>query len=450
MMFTKPAERCLDTMSESSVKKALCIVASYVYSQEGGIQWLNDQLSQFGCTADGLINEILIDPELTQHPVGQELHHKYRLHNNPNDEDAAAYQVPATSTGGKGKSAHPPQKTFAYAPIHPQALVEQAIILHGEDYAGFANSDEQPVEEKALVEAAESETPENETPIVDYDYVDNSATKYDELTHEQQFALTVEASLKEQTTQKYNGEASGTNGELTASPSQQNATSSAHSSGGMTDSSTARFSSEKQILAASPHATPFPSPAHTPCSSPPPLNKRGHSGDDDSDDKEPARRPAKRLKKSNTKSSASASASTSSTTTTTSTSSSRTSRKATTPSSTRRPSWTPEETEQVYKCLVARREKEASIPGLIKLYDAPLWLHISEALAGVYGIHRTPSGCKANWNRSGRGKYGFDERSALKRSEALATSLQVSKKDGKKKGKKVVEEEDDDDDDGDE
>ncbi|KAF7877633.1 hypothetical protein EAF04_001304 [Stromatinia cepivora] len=437
MMFTKPAERCLDTMSESTAKKALCIVASYIYSQEGGIQWLNDQLGQFGCTADGLINEILIDPELTQHPIGQDLHHKYRLHNNPNGEDAAAYEAPASSTGGKGKSAHPPQKPFAYASIHPQVLVEQALILHGGDYAGFANSDEPPVEEEALVEAAELETPKHDTSIAHYsDYQSENEV------------FTSDASLREQTPNNYNGEASGTNGGLTQSPSQQKTTSRAHSFGGMIISSPAH-SSEKQILPESPHATPFPSPARTPCSSPTSMNKRGHS-DDDEEDAKPARRPSKRLKKSNTKSSAPASTSSSSTIPTASNSSSRTSRKAATPSSTRRPSWTPEETEQVHKCLVARREKEASFPGLIKLYDAPLWEHISQALAGVYDIHRTPSGCKANWNRSGRGKYGFDERSALKRSEALATSLQVSKKDRKKKGKKVVVGENGDDgDDGD-
>ncbi|CAD6456644.1 a4af1334-082d-4202-8b3a-13a2dc62f376-CDS [Sclerotinia trifoliorum] len=380
MIFTKPAERCLNNMSESSVKKALCIVASHIYSQEGGIQWLNDQLGQFGCTADGLINEVLTDPELTQHPIGQDIHHRYHLHNNPNDEHAAAYQASATSTGSKDKGAHPPQKSFAYAPIHPQVLVEQAKILPSEDYVGIPNSDEQPVEEQAPEVFSQLGTSEN--------------------------------------------------------------------------SSTAHPSSAKQILATSSNATPFPSPAHTPCSSPAPLNKRGHSSHDDSDngeDTKPTRPPAKKLKKSNTK----PPTSTSSTPTTTTSNSS--SHKPTTTSSTRRPSWTPEETEQVYKCLVARREKEASIPGLVKLYDAPLWLHISEALAGVYGIHRTPSGCKANWNRSGRDKYGFDERSALKRSEALATSLQVSKKNvknvkkkkkkKKKKKRVVVEEEDDYDDD---
>ncbi|APA10663.1 predicted protein [Sclerotinia sclerotiorum 1980 UF-70] len=377
-MFTKPAERCLNTMSESSVKKALCILASHIYTQEGGIKWLNDQLGQFDCTADGLINEVLTDPELTQHPIGQELHHKYHLHNNPNDEDVAEYQVPATSTDDKGKSAHPLQKSFTYAPIHPQVLVEQAEILHGEEYAGIANPNEQPVEEQSPEEINQLETPEN--------------------------------------------------------------------------SSTAHPSSAKHSLATSSNATPFPSPAHTPCSSPAPLNKRGHSSHDNSDEEEntkPTRPPAKKLKKSNThtKSSAPISTSTSPTTTTTTSTANPLPHKPPTASTTRRPPWTPQETAQVYQCLVARREKEASIPGLVKLYDAPLWLHISEALAGVYGIYRTPSGCKANWNRCGRGKYGFDERSALKRSEALDTSLQG----GKGKGKRVVkdEEEEEDDDDND-
>ncbi|TGO51676.1 hypothetical protein BCON_0156g00210 [Botryotinia convoluta] len=488
MMFTKPTEFSFANMDEDSAKKALSVIASFFYIQDGGVQWLNDNLSQFGCTADGLVNEALVDPELTQHQVCQDLHHAYRLHINPDDENAAAYETQVPTTGSKGKSAHLFNKPFAYAAIHPQVLVEQALN------ARLAKVDEVPVEEQSFGEATELEAsqqessatdqlvnqPEYESSVADYsdyqsepedfvrgisdisddddsddeDYVEKSVTNFDELTYEQQLALTIEASLKEHAPQKYNGESSGTNNQLTPPPSQQKTTASANYSGGKTILCPGQSSSGKHILPTSPHTTPCPSF----------LNRKREHDDDESHDNEgyikSIRRPTKKLTKSITKSSLHAPASSSTSATTALVSSSlvtasgsspssssrkasskprktpRSSRKSGPTSKPRRSAWTDEETFKLYKCLVKRREIEAKLPDLVKLYDAPLWNHISEELASIHGIHRAPGGCKSNWNRNGREFYDFDERSLLKRSKSLATSVQVPKKD--RKGKKPV------------
>ncbi|TGO28826.1 hypothetical protein BPAE_0022g00160 [Botrytis paeoniae] len=472
MMFTKPTEFSFANMDEDSAKKALSVIASFFYIQDGGVQWLNDNLSQFGCTADGLVNEALVDLELTQHQVCQDLHHAYRLHINSTDEDATAYETPAPTTGGKGKSAHPFNKPFAYAAIHPQVLVEQALN------ARLGKVDEVPVEEQSFGEATELEASQQESPVTgqlvnqleyessvadysDYqsepedfvrgtsnipddddldheDYVEKSVTNFDEFTYEQQLALTIEASLKEHAPQKYNGEVSGTNNQLTPPPSQQKTTVPANYSGEKTILSPAHSSGGKHILPTSPHATPCPSS----------LNRKREHDDDESHDNEDyiksTRRPTKKLTKSITKSSLHAPVSSSSATASGSSPSSssrkasskprktpRSSRKSGPTSKPRRSAWTDDETFKLYRCLVKRREIEAKLPDLVKLYDAPLWKHISEELASVHGIHRAPGGCKSNWNRNGREFYDFDERSVLKRSKSLATSVQVPKNDRK-------------------
>ncbi|ATZ54439.1 hypothetical protein BCIN_10g04420 [Botrytis cinerea B05.10] len=489
MMFTKPTEFSFANMDEDSAKKALSVIASFFYIQDGGVEWLNDNLSQFGCTADGLVNEALVDPELTQHQVCQDLHHAYRLHINPDDEDAAAYAMPASTTGGKGKSAHPFNKPFAYAAIHPQVLVEQAFNVR------LARIDEVPVEEQSLGEVTELEAShqefsvtdqlvnqfEYESSVADYseyqsepedlardvsdivddddsddeDYVEKSVTNFDELTYEQQLALTIEASLKENAPQKHNGESSGINNQFTPPASQQKETAPASCSGGKTVLSPAHSSSGKHILPASPHTTPCPSSLN---------QKREHDDDESLDNKDYTKsilRPIKRLKKSVTKSSVHTPVSSSTSVTTAPSSSSSAAASAPPPSPSsrkassklrksgptnqpRRSAWTDDETFKLYKCLVKRREVEAKLPDLVKLYDAPLWNHISEELASVHGIHRAPGGCKSNWNRNGREFYDFDERSLLKRSKSLATSVQVPKKN--RKGKKPASVEDIDDD----
>ncbi|KAK6601687.1 hypothetical protein H4I96_07028 [Botrytis cinerea] len=437
MMFTKPTEFSFANMDEDSAKKALSFIASFFYIQDGGVEWLNDNLSQFGCTADGLVNEALVDPELTQHQVCQDLHHAYRLHINPDDEDAAAYAMPASTTSGKGK-----------------ILVEQAFNVR------LAKIDEVPVEEQSLGEATELEASHQEFPVTDQpvnqfeyessvadyseyqsepedlardvsdivddddsddeDYVEKSVTNFDELTYEQQLALTIEASLKDNAPQKHNGESSGINNQFTPPASQQKETAPASYSGGKTVLSPAHSSSGKHILPASSHTTPCPSSLN---------RKREHDDDESLDNKDytkSTRRPIKRLKKSVTKSSVHTPVSSGPT------------------NQPRRSAWTDDETFKLYKCLVKRREVEAKLPDLIKLYDAPLWNHISEELASVHGIHRAPGGCKSNWNRNGREFYDFDERSLLKRSKSLATSVQVPKKN--RKGKKPASVEDVDDD----
>ncbi|KAF5873797.1 uncharacterized protein Bfra_005264 [Botrytis fragariae] len=496
MMFTKPTEFSFANMDEDSAKKALSVMASFFYIQDGGVQWLNENLSQFGCTADGLVNEALVDPELTQHQVCQDLHHAYRLHINPDDEDAAAYETQVPTTGGKGKSAHPYNKPIAYAAIHPQVLVEQALN------ARLAKVDEVPIEEQFLGDATELEAsecepsvtdqlvnqPEYESSVADYsdyqsepedfvrsisnisddddsddeDYIEKSVTNFDELTYEQQLALTIEASLKEDAPQKYNNESSGTNNQLTPPPSQQKTAAKMIYSGGKSILSPRQSSSGKHIFPASSHTTPCPSS----------LNRKREHDDygshDDEDYIKPTRRPTKKLTKSITKSSVRAPASSSTSVTTAPVSSSlitasgsphslsprkasskprktpRSSRKSGPTSKPRRSAWTDDETFKLYKCLVKRREIEAKLPGLVKLYDAPLWKHISEELASVHGIHRAPGGCKSNWNRNGREFYDFDERSVLKRSKSLATSVQVPKKDRKGKKPVAVDEIDDD------
>ncbi|TGO14558.1 hypothetical protein BTUL_0051g00230 [Botrytis tulipae] len=487
MMFTKPTEFSFANMDEDSAKKALSVIASFFYIQEGGVQWLNYNLSQFGCTADGLVNEALIDPELTQHRVCQDLHHAYRLHINPNDEDAAAYETPAPATGGKGKSVHPFHKPFAYAAIHPQVLVEQALN------ARLAKFDEVPIEEQSLGEATELEASQQESPVTDQlvnqleyessdadyseyqsepedlvrdtsnvsdvddlddeDYVENSITNFDGLTYEQQLA-TIDASLKEHSSQKYNGESSGTNNQLTPPPSQQKTTAPVNYSGGKSILCSGQSSSGKHILPASPDTTSCPSSLN---------RKREHDADESHDDEDyikSTRRPTKKPTNSVTKSSLRTPASSSTSVTTAPVSSSSIASSSSSPSSSsrkvsskplktprssrrtgpsskpRRPAWTDDETFKLYECLVKRREIEAKRPDLVKLYDAPLWKHISEELASAHGIHRAPGGCKSNWNRNGREFYDFDERSILKRSKSLATSVQVPKKD--RKGKKPV------------
>ncbi|KAF7948211.1 uncharacterized protein EAE97_003622 [Botrytis byssoidea] len=475
MMFTKPTEFSFANMDEDSAKKALSVIASFFYIQEGGVQWLNDNLSQFGCTADGLVNEALIDPELTQHRICQDLHHAYRLHINPNDEDAAAYETPAPATGGKGKSVHPFPKPFAYAAIHPQVLVEQALN------ARLAKFDEVPIEEQSFGEAAELEASQQESPVTDQlliqleyessdadyseyqsepedfvrgtsnisdiddlddeDYFEKSLTNFYRLTYDQQLALTIEASLKEHSSQKYNGESSGTNNQLTPPSSQQKTTAPVNYSGGKSILCPGQSPSGKHILPASPDTTSCPSSLN---------RKREHDADESHDDEcyiKSPRRPTKKRTKSNTKSSLHTPASSSTSVTASGSSPSSSSRKASskprkTPQSSRRsrPSskprrsaWTDDETFKLYECLVKRREIEAKRPDIIKLYDAPLWKHISEELASTHGIHRAPGGCKSNWNRNGREFYDFDERSILKRSKSLATSVQVPKKDRKRK-----------------
>lgn len=484
-MFTKPTEFSFANMDEDSAKKALSVIASFFYIQEGGVQWLNENLSRFGCTADGLVNEALIDPELTQHRVCQDLHHAYRLHINPNDEDAAAYQTPAPATGGKGKSVRPVQKPFAYAAIHPQVLVEQALN------ARFSKVDEVPIEEQSFGEATELEASQQESPVTDQlvnqleyessdadyseyqsepedfvsgtsnisndddlddeDYVEKSITNFDGLTYNQQLALAIEASQREHSSQKNNGESSGTNNQLTPPRSQQNQTAPANYSGGKTMLCPGQSSSGKHILRASPHTTSCPSS----------LNKKREHDDDESHDDEDyiksTRRPIKKRTKSITKSSLRTPVSSSSITASGSSPSSssrkaspkprktpRSSRRTGSTSKPRRSAWTDDETFKLYECLVKRREIEAKHPDLVKLYDTPLWDHISGELASVHGIHRAPGGCKSNWNRNGRKFYDFDERSVLKRSKSLATSVQVPKKDRKGKKSVAIDEVDDD------
>ncbi|KAG4027534.1 hypothetical protein MFRU_029g00580 [Monilinia fructicola] len=482
-MFTNPHEFSFENMDEESAKKALSILSSFIYIQEDGPDFLNHHLGQFGCTADGLINEILVDPELTRHELGQALHHQYRLHLNPDDEDAAEYKPPAR-TGGK--SAHPFEKPSLYAPIHPDELAEQALAMHtgADENTGLEVFDEQPVEEQPVEEAAGLEAPEQESSVADYfsgeedvaenavsdyeseaedlttdvsdddnsdddDYVEKSAPKLRELTYEQQLALTIEASLKEVAPQPYNGEASGTNGTFTPPPSQAKVpVSPSHSASG------------KQPLPQSPHSSPSPSPAPSRSPSPAPASrKRGRSTDDDDSDDDndkPAARPAKKAKKvkkstaaSTSGPSSSAAAASSSSSATKSGSSrgrkSNTRKGAATTSKPRRRAWSNIELASLYKCIAERRKVEARHTHIPKLYDAPLWSHVSQQLAGLYGIDRAPGGCKAAWNRQGRQDYHFDERSALKRSASLATSVQTSKKN--KKGKKPAVEDDEDDDD---
>ncbi|RAL60046.1 hypothetical protein DID88_000672 [Monilinia fructigena] len=475
MMFSNPNEFSFENMDEESAKKALSILSSFIYVQDGGPAFLNQHLAQFGCTADGLINEILVDPELTRHELGQALHHEYRLHINPDDEDAAEYKPPARIGG---KSAHPFESPSLYAPIHPDDLAEQALAMHtgADEYAGLEIFDEKPVEEQPLEEAAGLEASEQESSVADYllgeedfaenavsdyepeaedfttdvsdddnsdddDYVEKSAPKLDELTYEQQLALTIEASLKDAAPQTYNGEASGTNGTFTPPPSQAKApVSPSHSASG------------KQRLPKSPHSSPSRSPSPAPVS-----RKRGRSTDDDDsdDDDKPVARPAKKAKKpkkstaASTSGSSSAAAAGSSSSVTKSGSSggrkskSNTRKCPTTTSKPRRSPWTEKELETLHDCIVERRGLEAKHDNIPKLYDAPLWSHISQQLAGVYGINRAPGGCKSAWNRQGRQDFEFDERSALKRSASLATSVQTSKKD--KKGKKPAVEDDEDD-----
>ncbi|TGO67432.1 hypothetical protein BOTNAR_0042g00170 [Botryotinia narcissicola] len=466
-MFTKPTEFSFANMDEDSAKKALSVIASFFYIQEGGVQWLNDNLSQFGCTADGLVNEALFDPELAQHRICQDLHHAYRLHINPNDDDAAAYETPAPATGGKGKSVHPFPKPFAYAAIHPQVLVEQALN------ARLAKFDEVPIEEQSFGEAAELEASQQESFVTDQllnqleyessdaDYSeyqsepeDFSLTNFDGLTYDQQLALTIEASLKEHSSQKYNGESSGTNNQLTPPSSQQKTTAPVNYSGGKSTLCPGQSSSGKHILPASPDTTSCPSSLN---------RKREHDADESHDDEgyiKSTRRAIRKRTNSITKSSLRTPASSSTPVTTAPVSSSsitasdsspssisrkasskprktpRSSRRSRPSSKPRRSAWTDGETFKLYECLIKRREMEAKHPDLVKLYDAPLWKHISEELASTHGIHRAPGGCKSNWNRNGREFYDFDERSVLKRSKSLATSVQVPKKD--RKGKKPV------------
>ncbi|KAB8297314.1 hypothetical protein EYC80_002665 [Monilinia laxa] len=482
MMFSNPNEFSFENMDEESAKKALSILSSFIYVQDGGPAFLNQHLGQFGCTADGLINEILVDPELTRHELGQALHHEYRLHINPDDEDAAEYKPPARIGG---KSAHPFESPALYAPIHPDDLAEQALAMHtgADEYTDLESFDEQPVEEQPLEEAAGLEAFEQESSAADYflgeedfaenavsdyeseaedfttdvsdddnsdddDYVENLAPKLDELTYEQQLALTIEASLKDAAPQIYNGEASGTNGTFTPPPSQAKApVPSAHSTSG------------KQHLHQSPHSSPPPSPTPSRSPSPAPVSrKRGRSTDDDDsdDDDKPVARLAKKAKKvkkstaastSGPSSSAAAAGSSSSATKSGSSggrkSKPNTRKCPTTTSKPRRSPWTAKELETLHQCIVERRGLEAKHANIPKLYDAPLWSHISQQLAGVYGINRAPGGCKSAWNRQGRQDFHFDERSALKRSASLATSVQTSKKD--KKGKKpAVDDEEDD------
>ncbi|KAF7897423.1 hypothetical protein EAF00_005651 [Botryotinia globosa] len=488
MMFTKPTEFSFANMDEDSAKKALSVMASFFYIQEGGVQWLNDNLSQFGCTADGLVNEALIDPELTQHRVCQDLHHAYRLHINPNDEEAAVYETPAPATGGKGKSVHPFPKPFAYAAIHSQVLVEQALN------ARLAKFEKVPIEEQSFGEAAELEASQQESPVTDQllnqleyessdadyseyqsepeefvrgtsnvsdvddlddeNYVEKSVTNFDGPIYDQQLALTIEASLKEHSPQKYNGESSGTNNQLTPPSSQQKTTALVNYSGGKSISCPGQSSSGKHILPASLDTTSCPSSLN---------RKREHDADESHDEEDyfkSPRRPTKKRTMPITKSSLFTPASSSTSVTTAPVSSSSITASGTSPSSSsskasskprktprssrrtgpsskpRRSAWTDDETFKLYECLVKRREIEAKRPDLVKLYDAPLWKHISEELASTHGIHRAPGGCKSNWNRNGREFYDFDERSILKRSKSLATSVQVPKRD--RKGRKPI------------
>ncbi|QSZ34769.1 hypothetical protein DSL72_007627 [Monilinia vaccinii-corymbosi] len=465
MKFAHPTEFSFENMNEESAKKALSIVSSFIYRQEGGPEFLNQHLGQYGCTADGLINEILTDEELTRHELGQALHHDYHRHCNPDDEDAAEYQPPARIGG---KNAHPFERPSLYVSYHPHELARKALSMHNDDndaYAGLAIFEEGPAEENFFEDAFNLEAPEQEAPVADDhsneeqftenafsddvsvaedfttdaseydnsdddDYVETSAPKPEELTFEEQLALTIVASLKEAKPQNYNGEASGTNGALTPPPSQPKTTrSSAHSPGG------------KRPLPKSPSSSPSPSPAPSRSPSPAPVSKkRGRStdDDDDSDDKDdkPAARPVKKVKKSAAASTSDPSSSTAAGGSGSSAGRKSKPRKGPSTTKPRRSAWSDKELKLLYDCLSKRREVEAENPNIPKLYDAPLWTHVSEHLAGVHGVNRTPGGCKSAWNRQGRQDFDFDERSALKRSAALATSVQTPKKDKKdKKGK---------------
>ncbi|KAI9646109.1 hypothetical protein NHQ30_005549 [Ciborinia camelliae] len=547
MMFTNPTEFSFETMDELSAKKALSILAAYCYLQKGGPKWLNQNISQFGCTADGLINEVLIDHDLTKHSIGQALHHQYRLHVNPNDDEdeeypgwraVATYLDPTHPIrGGKSLQAFEKPTLGTYTKVLPETLMEKAIEIYGDVYAepdeepaegGLFNGksaeeqpaegqfftkhpaaalffNEQPAEEQFLEEeATELEVPEQEASVADYDsaeeevsekvttyedyeseseeltsdvsdednsddedYVEKAAPKFDELPFDQQLERAMKLSREEAlAAQKpYNGEASGYNGRPPTPPATQ----------AKTASSPTHSTSGKQLLTS---ANTTPALSRSP-SSDPFSRKRGHSdddSDDDDDDDKPAR-PAKKHKSAATssharktpasgssssarKAPASGSSSSARKAPASGPSSSRKSRKSRKSSGTssnssdkaRREPWTDKETHLLWVLLRERRDFEAAHPEETRLYDSPLWDHISDRLFEVYGYDRQSGGCKSNWNRCGRARYGFEERSKLKRSSALATSVQVSKKDKKvkkDKGKQPAVDDYDDDDDAD-
>ncbi|KAM3078862.1 hypothetical protein ACMFMF_003793 [Clarireedia jacksonii] len=93
----------------------------------------------------------------------------------------------------------------------------------------------------------------------------------------------------------------------------------------------------------------------------------------------------------------------------------------------RRQAWSNLEQNVLHQLLVERRAQEARWPTLEKKFDNALWFLMSEQLMARFGIDRAPMACKNHWGRKGRHMSGFDERSALKRSSKLATSVQVPK-----------------------
>jgi hypothetical protein len=105
--------------------------------------------------------------------------------------------------------------------------------------------------------------------------------------------------------------------------------------------------------------------------------------------------------------------------------------KAVSPTGTRirRPAWSEAEQNVLHQLLVERRAQEAQWPNLEKKFDNSLWSLISEQLMARFNIDRAPMACKNHWNRKGRHLSGFDERSAHKRSDRLATSVQFRKAD---------------------
>lgn len=518
--FLEPTEFSFNKMDEVSAKRALALLATAVSFQDRESEvWIDTHLGQFGCSINGLLNEVLCDPVLTRTPQGQGLHHAYRLYNNPEDDDGVQF-VPVQNGGKGGKT---PGNRLTYTALDPQDLIDNHVALYGggEYYDSLANSDEVAVDtattpnQKALfadVQSDEDEAPADvdhtddvtvgnatssnrKVSFADYqfsdeeadaedsfsvydsepedhtsdfsdadksdgdEYIEMASSRIEDLSFDKQLALTIEASLKDRggSPAKYNGEASGTNGRpitpppsVEKSPGGKSVLSSAHSLGGK------HYFGGKSLPASSSAAATTSSgeksapPSRSP--SPPRSLKRGRSSSfsdssSEDDNKPSSSRPAKRVKKS-----AATPSSSRSTARKTPKSSGSKPRKpparkaASGCSAPRRSTWSNDETKILLKVLQERRAVEARTPGLPILYDTPLWNHVSEALAGVHNIHRAPGGCKAHWSRNCRMATGFDERSELKRSKEMATSIQSSKKgkkDKKGKGKMPATKEDD-------
>lgn len=121
-------------------------------------------------------------------------------------------------------------------------------------------------------------------------------------------------------------------------------------------------------------------------------------------------------------------------------------------------SWSPEEGAALHQLVVEQQELEKRL-GLNPLRDERLFEKLAPQLQqrmGANGKSRSPLACKNYWNRVGRERFNCENRGGTKRSDTLATSVQVSKaqkvtqqgktkKQTKQKSKSKAEESDEDD-----